>query len=75
MSIPSKIASGHSSEDVKDYLYHLNQCQTLLLDMATQIEVSRRLTYITPELEDSVVKQIESLCKQLYALRNSLRNR
>jgi four helix bundle protein len=58
VAVPSKIASGHSSEDVKDYLYHLNQCQTLLSDMATQIEVCTRLTYISRELEVEVVKQI-----------------
>lgn len=74
VAVPSKIAAGHTSEDVKDYLYHLNQAQTLLSDMATQIEVSGRLEYITSEHVDATTKQIESLRKQLYALRNSIRH-
>ena len=74
VAVPSKIASGHTSEDVKDYLYHLNQAQTLLSDMATQIEVSGRLEYITSDHVEATTKQIESLRKQLYALRNSIRH-
>ena len=74
VAVPSKIVAGHTSEDLKDHLYLLNQAQTLLSDMATQIEVSGRLEYITADLVESTTKQIESLRSQLYALRNSIRH-
>ncbi len=74
VAVPSKIAAGYSSEDLKDYLYHLNQAQTVLSDMATQVEVAGRLQYMNSEDAGSTIEQIESLRRQLYALRNSLRN-
>ena len=37
VSVPSKIAAGHSIGELKDDLYHLNQAQALLSDMQTQL--------------------------------------
>src|SRR3954451_21736505 len=74
VAVPSKIAAGHSSEELKDYLYHLNQAQALLSDMATQVEVAGRLEYLAEDQASATIEQIESLRRQLYALRNSLRH-
>jgi four helix bundle protein len=71
--IPSRIAEGHSSEDLKDYLHQLGRAQTLLADLETQVFLAGRFGYITPEQVDQTLEPTEALGKQLYALRNALR--
>jgi len=73
VSIPSNIAEGHTREHIKEYLHHLSMAQASPAEVETQVEIASRLTYLLPsELED-LVREIRSLGKQLYALRNALR--
>ena len=72
VSIPSNIAEGHTLEGTKEYLYHLNVAQGSLAELQTQIELSSRLGYLTPEERDGLMDQTVALTRQLYALRNSL---
>ena len=69
VSIPSNIAEGHTREHIN--LHHRSMAQASPAE--TQVEIASRLTYLLPsELED-LVREIRSLGKQLYALRNALR--
>jgi len=71
VSIPSNIAEGHTREHIN--LHHLSMAQASPAEVETQVEIASRLTYLLPsELED-LVREIRSLGKQLYALRNALR--
>ena len=73
VSIPSNIAEGPTREHIKEYLHHLSMAQASLAEVETQIEIATRLKYLLPsELED-LLRGIQSLGKQLYALRNALR--
>src|SRR5262245_20630638 len=68
VSIPSTIAEGHTRESSKEYLYHLSLAQGSLAELQTQMELSARLGYDTPEQLDQPLTQTTSLARQMYAL-------
>ncbi|HEX8173939.1 MAG TPA: four helix bundle protein [Pyrinomonadaceae bacterium] len=72
VSIPSNIAEGHAREHIKEYLHHLSMAQASLAELETQLEIGARLKYLSSEQLSEALKQVTSIGKQLYALRNSL---
>ena len=72
VSIPSNIAEGHTREHLKEYLHHLSMAQASLAELETQLEISVRLRYLLPSLLEEVLRDLNSLGKQMYALRNAL---
>jgi four helix bundle protein len=75
VSIPSNIAEGHTREHSKEYLYHLSVAQGSLAELQTQIEIARRLEYLSNDQAQQVLEQALSLTRQLYSLRNALMKR
>jgi four helix bundle protein len=75
VSIPSNIAEGHAREYSKEYLYHLSIAQGSLAELQTQIEIARRLEYLTDAEARATLEQALSLTRQIYALRNALTKR
>ena len=75
VSIPSNIAEGHTREHIKEYLHHLTTlsgAQASLAELDTQLEIANRLKYLQIGHLKEVLAEIQSLGKQLYALRNAL---
>ncbi len=72
VSIPSNIAEGHTREHIKEYLHHLSMAQASLAELETQLEIAKRLSYISSQQLQQVLERTSSLGKQLYSLRNSL---
>ena len=72
VSVPSNIAEGHTREHLKEYLHHLSMAQASLSEVDTQLEIARRLHYITPTQLSSINGDLVSLGKQMYSLRNAL---
>lgn len=72
VSVPSNIAEGHTREHIKEYLHHLSMSQASLAELETQLEIATRLKYLSPEQFKEELKQIASIGRQLYALRNAL---
>lgn len=72
VSIPSNIAEGHTREHIKEYLHHLSMAQASLAELETQLEISRRLKYLLPDELRDLLNEVNSLGRQMYALRNSL---
>lgn len=72
ISIPSNIAEGHTREHLKEYLHHLSMAQASLAELETQLEIAVRLRYLLPRAAQSIQSEINSLGKQMYALRNAL---
>jgi len=70
VSIPSNVAEGHTREHIKEYL---SVAQGSLAELETQVEIAKRLNYLSSEQCQDVAARMPSLGKQLYALRNSLR--
>lgn len=53
VSVPSKIAEGHTREHLKEYLHHLSIAQASLAEIETQLEIASRLKYLRPsQLDD-----------------------
>ena len=74
VSIPSNIAEGHTRDHSKEYLHHLSMAQASLAELETQLEIATRLKYISPEQLKQILMSVTSLGRQLYALRNALRD-
>ena len=75
VQIPSKIAEGHTAEQLRDYLYNVDAAQKTLANLQTQVEAAGMLGYLSREEVDQTLQRTESLGKQLYALRNALQRR
>ena len=73
VSIPSNIAEGHTREHLKEYLHHLSMAQASLAELETQLEIARRLKYLTAEQLKELMGDSSSLGRQMYSLRNALR--
>jgi four helix bundle protein len=74
-SIPANIAEGHTRESTREYLQHLSIAQASLAELETELEIAKRLHYISADQLGPFLKTIASLGRQLYALRNALRER
>ncbi|HVS81500.1 MAG TPA: four helix bundle protein [Pyrinomonadaceae bacterium] len=72
VSIPPNIAEGHARESTKEYLQHLSIAQASLAEVETQLEIAKRLKYISPDQFEHSLEQLSQLGRQLYALRNAL---
>lgn len=72
VSIPSNVAEGHTREHSKEFPQHLSVAQASLAELETQIEIAFRLEYLDLVQYKKIIEQIQSLGKQLYALRNAL---
>jgi four helix bundle protein len=72
VSIPSNIAEGHTRAYSKEYLHHLSIARASLAELQTQLEITRRLQYCSPEKLSCLVEQADSLGRQLSTLRNVL---
>lgn len=72
VSIPSNIAEGHTREHIKEYLHHLSMAQASLAELETQLEISGRLKYLLSDELKDLLGEVNSLGRQMYALRNSL---
>ncbi len=72
VSVPSNIAEGHTRESTKEYLQHLSIAQASLAELETQLEIAKRLKYLSEEELNRVLTHTSALGKQLFALRNAL---
>ncbi len=72
VSIPSNIAEGHTREHTAEYLHHLSYAQASLAEVETQIEIAKRLGYVTEDQATNIVAASGSTGRQLYALRNAI---
>jgi four helix bundle protein len=74
VSVPANIAEGHARESTKEYLQHLSIAQASLAELETQLEIARKLNYISEEEATGLLEKITSPGRQLFALRNALMN-
>jgi four helix bundle protein len=73
VSISSNIAEGHTREHIKEHLHHPSRAQGPLAEVETQVEIATRQPYLLLSEFEDLVREIRSLGRQLYALRNALR--
>src|SRR6266487_1579912 len=75
VSVPSNIAEGHGRSRTGDYLRHLSVAVGSLSEVETQIQIARRLEYITAEDQSRLLDSCNAIGKMFGGLIRSLRRR
>lgn len=68
VSVPSNIAEGKGRRGVRELAHHLSIAHGSLCELETQIEIARRLGYVTPEAIDSLEDQIAEVGRLIRGL-------
>jgi four helix bundle protein len=74
VSVPSNIAESHGLKQTQAYARHLAIANGSLTELETQLEIARRLGYLTAENE-SVIDRAGEVGRMLAGLRRSLQSR
>jgi len=72
ISVPSNIAEGYGRQETGEYRHHLSIGRGSLLELETQVLLSKRLKYLQPSEADSVITEIEQISKMLATLISKL---
>lgn len=72
VAIPSNIAEGWGYSSKDQYVYFLEQARSSLLEVETQIIIAERLSYITEDTRDDVLRRTTVESKMLLSLMRSL---
>jgi four helix bundle protein len=72
VSVPSNIAEGYGRRATGEYRHHLSISRGSLLELETQVLISRRLEYIAQSIADPILKEIEEIHKMLTSLISKL---
>ena len=75
VSVPSNVAEGHGRSRTGDYLRHLSVSVGSLNEVETQVQIARRLEYITEEDQRQLLDSCNAIAKMLGGLIRSLRRR
>ncbi len=73
VSIPSNIAEGWGRSSLKEYIQLLVIARGSLMELETQLEISKRLNYVRDS--DMVLNLISEVGKMLNGLLGSLKNK
>jgi four helix bundle protein len=68
VSVPSNIAEGYGRQATGEYRHHLSIGRGSLLELETQILLSRRLKYLEATEADTLLTEIEEISKMLTSL-------
>lgn len=72
VSIASNIAEGNAFNHRAHYIRHIDIARGSLYELATQLEIARRLTYIRSDSAAPAFLLIDSISRMLYRLRTRL---
>ncbi len=75
VSVPSNVAEGHGRSRTGDYLHHLSVSVGSLSEVETQVQIARRLEYITEDHQRQLLDSCNAIAKMLGGLIRSLRRR
>jgi four helix bundle protein len=75
VSVPAKIAEGHTRRNLREYLRFLSIARSSLAEVATYVELIERLSYAPTQQTQRLLDHTESLNRQLLVLRDSLSTR
>ncbi len=74
VAIPSNIAEGWGYSSRDQYVYYLEQARSSLLEVETQIIIAERLSYITEDTRDDLLRGTTVESKMLLSLMRSLQS-
>lgn len=72
VSVASNIAEGNAFNHRAHYIHHVDMARGSLYELATQLEIARRLTYIDADNASCASSLINSISRMLYRLRTRL---
>lgn len=75
VSIPSNIAEGHGRSGAREYLHHLSIANGSLMELETQVVVSRRLGYLSSESETHLIARSGEVGRMAAGLIRALQRR
>ncbi|HRR43943.1 MAG TPA: four helix bundle protein [Mesotoga sp.] len=75
VSIPSNIAEGNGRGHLKEYLHFLYNARGSLMELRTQIDISKRLGYLKEVDYSSLIESYERLRTMLINLISSIRRK
>src|SRR5438034_3979771 len=73
VSVPSNVAEGHGRSRTGDYLRHLSVSVGSLREVETQVQIARRLEYITEEDQRQLLDSCNAIAKMRGGLIRFLR--
>ncbi|HKV52429.1 MAG TPA: four helix bundle protein [Gemmatimonadaceae bacterium] len=73
ISVASNIADGNAFQHRSQYIYYLDVARGSLYELATQLEIATRLTYISLADSPDAFSKIDSISRMLLRLRTRLR--
>jgi four helix bundle protein len=74
LSVPSNIAEGAARQTKKEFVNFLHMAQGSLSEMDTQLEIAKRLGYLTKEQWEQLDEHIARIDKMLSGLIRSLKS-
>ena len=74
VAIPSNIAEGWGYSSRDQYVYYLEQARSSLLEVETQIIIAERLSYITEDTRNDLLRETTTESKMLLSLMRSLKS-
>ena len=75
VSIPSNIAEGAARSSSADSAHFLTIAIASASEVDTQLEISRRLGFLTAPAADQLLDRVNEISRMLLCLRTSIRNR
>lgn len=75
ISVPSNIAEGQGRSRTGDYMRHLSVAVGSVSELETQIEIARRLDYISEDVQRNLLDSSKAIGRMLAGLIRSLRRR
>ncbi|MCH7626847.1 MAG: four helix bundle protein [Chloroflexi bacterium] len=75
VSVPSNLAEGHTRQHRAEYLQFVSIAHASLAELETQLEIASRLKYVARDKAQELISSIDSLSRQLQALRTALGRR
>ena len=73
MSMSNNIAEGSGSSSKKEFIQFLNMARRSTFENANILIILERRQLITKDLLDSLLNQLDSLCRQITSFQNSLK--
>ena len=68
ISVPSNIAEGYGRQATGEYRHHISIGRGSLLELETQVLLSKRLGYLQGPDADAILKEIEEISRMLATL-------
>lgn len=75
VSIPSNLAEGHARSSTAEFIRFISISMGSVAELETQVILSANLNYLSKEIEQEILSQLDTIGKMLRGLHKSLEER